>query len=385
MKILWIPQISSKSKSDTILLTDDSNISVLMNMKDSNFFKENEITVALEFSRCNCIGINWLEESGLKVWSDESRMFTNAKLERYNFNVHFYEKLNKQNYDIVFVNEPTKVLALKEIFVNSKIVTYNHWMACKNMKNLIIRQFEGMSAADICFLNSNYAKYEILNFYEKYEGVEKMNLIKLQPSFNMKVKGLKNEARCNIVYNHRLSTDPYYMKAFNSLIKVCDIIEKEIGVKNMPTIYFTNPSGKEFNVLNFKPYFAEITLEEKSDYNNFISSKEIGIHLNTFFDSEGMWSMSTVDCAASGNICLIPRKYGYAEIFDKEYAGYCDTEMEMASILTSILKRSTKEEWGNIAKDFDVSSIKNHNGNVLGNKLQNVLQNYIKENSNDNK
>lgn len=52
----------------------------------------------------------------------------------------------------MFVNEPTKVIALKNIFKNAKVVSYCHWLAMDNMKEIELRQIEGIIASDIAFL-----------------------------------------------------------------------------------------------------------------------------------------------------------------------------------------------------------------------------------------
>ena len=370
MKILWIPQISSKSADGYILLNKDSNISFLLNMVESENFVSNDILVAFEFSREKCIGVEVVEKY-FDVVFNSSRVFTNAKMERFNFDSEYFEQIKNQygNFDVVFTNEPTKVQPLKVIFSESKICCYNHWLACKNMPDLSLRQFEGMKAADICFVNSAYTIQEILKYYSEFEGAQDVKLVKLQPSFSGDIKPLKqydSEKQFAIIYNHRLSSDPYYANAFKSLLSICDEVEKYVD--NMPIVYFTNPSGKQIDVESYKPYFKQINLESKENYNDFLASNVL-VHLNTFFTSEGMWSMSTVDCAINGNICLLPNKYGYAEIFSKNYYGYCATESQMADKLVNLIKGISKAEW------YLDNYVKNHSGKSIGDKLVAILEN----------
>lgn len=365
MKILWVPQVSSLSSKNEILLNKDSNLSVLTNMINSDFVKNNEIHVAFEFSSKNCIIGDELKNN-FKLYFDESRQFINAYIERFCFNAKYFMDLKANDYDIIFVNEPTKVIPLKIIFNNSKIVTYNHWLAFKNMPEISLRQFEGMKESDLCLVNSNYVIDEIDEHYNELN----FNIEKLQPSVNINVIDIKKNAKLNFIYNHRLSSDKYYKKAYEYLVDLCNILESKIGINNMPIIYFTNPSGKSFKF--DKEYFKEINLNTQQEYNNFLSSNEICGHINTFFESEGMWSMSTVDCAANGNICLLPYKFGYAEIFEKNYYGYCKNKKDMLEKMIEIIKDKKS-----IYK-YDNSSVLNHTGENVGKRLNNLLNNLIK-------
>jgi hypothetical protein len=246
----------------------------------------------------------------------------------------------------------------------AQTVCYNHWMACKNMTDLALRQYEDMVQADVCLMNSNYAISEFNNFYRKY-NLPPLDIRKLQPSFSSEMKPIKEHAKSNIIYNHRLSTDPYYLSAFQSLVEICNVLENM--VKEMPTIYFTNPSGKSFDVTLYKPYFKTITLGTQDEYKRFLESDEISIHLNTFFQSEGMWSMSTVDAIAAGNIALMPRKYGYAEIMQDDYEGYCDNQLAMAMELNFILNGLV------FPKAYSNSCVLNHSGKILGDELDSIF------------
>lgn len=357
MNILWIPQISSLSSDGKVLLNKDSNIAVLRNLKESRLCIDNNIVVAFEFSSLNCVIDDELARFDLVF--DNTRMFTNAYLERMNFNVDFFKQLKAMyNFDVVFINEPTKVLAIKSIFTDSKIVTYNHWLAFRNMPQLELRQFEGMANADICFVNSDFTISQINDYYKKYGFSKNINLIKAQPTFCGDVCDIKQNKSKAFIYNHRLSSDIYYKKAFKSLCNICDIIESKIGVNDMPIIYFTNPSGKK---IDFKrPYFKTIDLPTQKEYCDFLKSNNIIGHINTFFDSYGMWSMSTVDCGITGNVCFLPNKFGYAEIFNEDYVGYCNNEEEMAEKIYKFIISEYD------TSNFDNRYLWNHNASVIG-------------------
>ena len=125
MKILWVPQISSMSSEGKVLLNKDSNIAVLRNLIGTEFCNNNDVWIAIEFSQSNCV-IDKEMENNFHIIYDESRRFTNAYMERFCFNSKFFNTLSVLNFDVIFVNEPTKVIPLKKIFNESKIVAYNN-------------------------------------------------------------------------------------------------------------------------------------------------------------------------------------------------------------------------------------------------------------------
>ena len=367
MNILWIPQISSKSSDGKVLLNKDSNMSVLRNLIDSNFCKENDITVAFEFSNENAI-IDDEILNNFRCIFNKKRIFSNAYMERFAFDNEFFESIKEKNkIDLVFVNEPTKVIQLKKIF-DCKVVTYVHWLAFKNMPEILWRQYEGINASDICFVNSNYVIDELKNFYCNNFNVTFANkFVKAQPTFTGEVKEIKEDAEFAFIYNHRLSSDKYYAKAFETLRNICKDLKAILG-NEMPIIYLTNPSGKDVKLDEDENYFKILNLNTQEEYNNFISSNKIIGHINTFFESEGMWSMSTVDCAITGNICFVPRKYGYAEIFEKNYVGYCDDAKEMVDKIIEVAENR------HFAHIFKSKMIKEHNSKIVGEKMNEEIK-----------
>ena len=371
MRILWIPQISSKSADGKVLLNKDSNISVLRNLIGTDFTEQNEILIALEFSKNNCI-IDQELNYNFMLCFDESHKFTNAMLERMHFNVDYFSEIKKLDIDLVFVNEPTKVIPLKKIFTNIPVVCYNHWLAFKNMPEISLRQAEGMAAADCCFVNSNYVAEVVNNHYIGTKDLGKIRFVKAQPSFAGEIYPVnKVTSSPSFIYNHRLSSDPYYADAYKCLCQICDILEKCFKDKPMPMIYFTNPSGKKFDF--DRPYFKEIHLETQEEYKEFLRSNKICGHLNTFFNSAGMWSMSTVDCAAAGNPCILPRKYGYAEIFESSYYGYVENiEGAAAKIYELVMHPEACIKYEN-------SYIKNHTCKAIGKLMNDTLKMIVEE------
>lgn len=369
MNILWIPQISSKSSDGKVLLNKDSNMSVLRNLIGSSFCNENNIIIAFEFSYVDTIIDDAIKDNFICIFNQE-RKFSNAYMERFAFDNEFFENIKeKYTIDLVFVNEPTKVIQLRKIF-DCKVVTYVHWLAFKNMPEILWRQYEGINASDICFVNSNYVVDELKNFYCNYFNIFFHNkFVKAQPTFTGEVKEIKNNAEFAFIYNHRLSSDKYYATAFETLRRICRKVKTiSNNLFPMPIIYLTNPSGKQVELDEDEYYFKILNLNTQEEYNDFISSNKIIGHINTFFESEGMWSMSTVDCAITGNICLLPQKYGYAEIFEKDYLGYCKDENEMIEKIIDIGKNRYH------AKDYESKMIKEHNSKIVGEKMNKEIK-----------
>lgn len=373
MNILWVPQISSLGNDGKVYLSKDSNMSALYNILDSDFGYKNTIYLYFEFNLNKNVIIDEVVFDKIKalggyIYYNENREYTNAKLERFNVDLNDYIRIKNtlNKIDIVFINEPTKVEALKYIFVNSKIVTYNHWLACKNMKDIELRQYEGMCNADICFVNSNYAKKQIKEYYKDIG--RKANIKVSNPTFIenvLDVKPLPLNNMPNIIYNHRLSSDKYYSDAFDDLKKLIKKFYIKTNIK--PTIYFTNPTNKEVNLTNDYFYGKEINLVSKKDYFDFLSSDNINIHLNTFFNSEGMWCQSTMDAAIKGNICLLPYKYGYAEMFNSDYYGYCSNIDDMVEKLKKLFTN-------NSSMLYNYNVLENKSSRVIGNELNKMLE-----------
>lgn len=342
-KMLVIPQVSCKSIEGKVLFMNDSGIVFLKNMF-KEMANEFDIHYAFAFDVLNSdVQYYYMLQSFLAckmIHFDYYHSYTNAKLERLNFNVDFYKKLSeKYNFDYIFVAEPTHVVNIKALFPNAFIITYNSWLAFKNMKEIHLRQFEGMCAADLTLVNSKYTVDEIKRYYHKNDELKNMNIKVMNPAHYVEnVKNIKkyDGNELGIIYNHRLSTDVYYSKAFENLCKVLQIVEDKIGYENMPKVYLTNPSEKSINV-DLKEYMVVVDLNDQRAYHEFLESNKVLIHLNTFFESEGMWSMSTIESAITGNICLLPKKFGYAEMFSSMYPGYCDDVVDMAERLVTIL------------------------------------------------
>ena len=378
LNILWIPQISSLSSDGYVYLPKDSNMTAIGNLLKSDLGK-NKIDLCFEFSNENVIENKYVFDNVSNVFWNKNHKYTNNMLERYHLDVDYFMSIYEGNerYDIIFCNEPTKVDAMKEIFKTSKVVCYNHWLAFKNMKNIQLRQYEGMCNASACFVNSEYAKKSILDYYDsigKIKNLKKINLIVSNPAFNTEIKKFEGLKSRNIIYNHRLSSDIYYSKAFNDFLMILLALEYRIGIDNMPIVYLTNPSVKKFDY-NLPKYFKQIQLLDKIEYEMFLKSNNVGIHMNTFFDSEGMWSQSTVDCAVAGNICLLPFKYGYAEMFDSRYFGYCNDREEMLDKLAYILDNKNENKLKNLFTFYD--SFDKIDGIKVGNKLLKDLEKIV--------
>ena len=372
MKILWVPQISSKSTNGDILLNKDSNMSVLRNLIGSKFCDCNEIYIAFEFSSRNAIIDDDILENFECIFNN-TREFTNAYMERFCFDYDFFNGIKEKHPDIdlVFTNEPTKVIQLKNIF-NCKVATYVHWLAFKNMPEILWRQYEGINASDICFVNSNYVIDELKNYYNKFNLSFNNKFAKAQPAFNGNIKSIKMDAEFAFIYNHRLSSDKYYATAFNILRNMCKRLKIVLEDK-MPKIYLTNPSGKEIILDADEDYFEILDLSSQEEYKNFISSNKIMGHINTFFESEGMWSMSTVDCAINGNICLLPKKYGYAEIFEDNYEGYCNDEYEMEKKILDLVSHKS-----HVIK-YHSDMLIQHSSKFVGDKMHEEISEVVNE------
>lgn len=357
MRILWIPQVSCLSSEGKLLLSKDSNITFVRKMLKTSLFTENEVLICFEYDDEE---IKRLMEEFISINKNISfvnkrhRSFKGAFLERFNFDIDMMVEVNnKFKPDIVFANEPTKALPMKYIFRDSKIVSYIHWLAADNMKFLMHRQIEGIEASDICYVNSKYVVERL-----KESGIKADKVKVFYPPSGEEIYDLKHFGENGIIYNHRLSSDAYYLKAFNDLLEVLEYVENEVGTDNMPKVYFTNPSGKAIDIECRKPYFVKQEFCSTEGYKSFLKSKKVGLHVNSFFDSKGMWCSSTTDCGVYGIPCLLPKKFGYKEIFADGYYGYCESKDEMKTKLLEYVKNPEiiYENSKNIKSDMELIS-----------------------------
>ena len=376
MKVLWLPQISSKSANGELMFEKDSNWAFFTNLLNSEF-GDNEFDIGFDYSVDDYrffMNIKNIEKKKIGVFGSDVHDYTTAPLERLHFDVQYYSMmLDKKKFDVVFNNEPAKATALR-IVINSKshkpkLVTYTHWLAMDNLPLQMFQQYEGMLNSDLNLVNSQYVVSRIVEFCNKHKLILP-NIKVSPPSFDSShMQPLKKcDKITGVVYNHRLSSDPYYHNALEILVDICHVTEQKIGFQNMPTIYFTNPSAKDTAIEKIKPYFKCIELGSQNEYYNFLKSDKVQVHLNTFFNSPGMWSMSTVESAITGNVCLLPENFGYAEIFGKNYLGYCEEPWEMEDRFCELL------ETGTDYNGYDDQIVRLWNDATIGKTLNRMLE-----------
>jgi len=290
--------------------------------------------------------------------------------------------------DFIFENNPVHVRAWKTIIDDLKtfgqmpkdreikLITYFHWLDSplypKVPKEISywLRQAEGVITADYVMFNSFYAMEQIVESFEKtilksYFDIFRLSkkFFKIPPSFDKNIlkKEISPEKDNGIIFNHRLSSLPYYKENFNNLVNM--LVEFNYIHGFYPRVYFTNPSRKSIPDLPFKADFVELN---EDAYHYLLGSYNVGIAPNFFINSYGMWSIATMEAGIFENAVILPYKFGYIEMAKNEYKGFfnnlseayqlfekCILDIEFREqLVREFLETISEFESINVAKNF---------------------------------
>ena len=259
--------------------------------------------------------------------------------------------IDKFNPDIVWTNNPIWVpfykAALRKRGKDIPVFSYNHWIDLPKVRKesaeytLEHLQVAGTLASDAVLANSNWGLTIIKEGIKESIG---KNLEKAMIAFPPPLQELpvirdrEVEKRC--VYNHRISSHPYYseaLKIFAGLMDGTDML-----------VVFTNPSGKE--VLQDFSFPTSFVNWDKDEYLQALAKSYCSV--STLIDAGAQWSMSIVESVASLVPTLIPRHYGYKELFPADYPLYYGSLEEAKQQLVSLLEeRPSMAKYAEYAKD----------------------------------
>lgn len=283
--------------------------------------------------------------SNISVEFEKIPMTTNVFGTRFDFNYNLARALVEDcDPDFIFENNPVHVRAWKTVINDLKtfgqmpkdrdikLITYFHWLDSplypKVPKEISywLRQAEGVITADYVMFNSYYAMDQIVESFEKTilksyfdtYGLSK-KFFKIPPSFSESIleDKISFEKDNGIIFNHRLSSLPYYKENFNNLVQLLVKFNNEHDF--FPRVYFTNPSRKSIPELPFRADFVEF---DEDTYHDLLGSYNVGIAPNFFVNSFGMWSIATMEAGIFENAVILPYKFGYIEMAKKEYKGF---------------------------------------------------------------
>ena len=326
MRFLLLPQLSFRNAKNELDPIKDSNYVFNINLMKSLKYEGHECELILP---------------------GEYDIFVNNPFySRFVFNFDAAEKLIKdKNPDIIFENEPTKVMCWNALKFNKKfsfkIYTYNHWLDTTLDRKVpcdyltyMYRQFEGHLYADKSGFNSDFAAGLFLFnarqlFITDFDKL-KSKLYKLPPFVDVDEMNefANNKKEDFILFNHRLSTLPYYNTQVNNLIWLL----QSNNFLRSKKIIFTNPTAKDsetitnqLDAIGMKYEFVNL---ERKDYLELCSKANLGFCL---FEHPGMWTISALEVGYYAPVVGLFHS-GYAECIDKRYAFKTMDELIAADI-----------------------------------------------------
>ena len=239
--------------------------------------------------------------------------------------------------DVIWTNDMTRVPAYK-LFTDAKIIAYNHWIDNRIMpkisedKTYVFRQAEGAWKSDLPLLNSQFGcNFFISGLYDFIEGGEiipqiRSKLYAIPPLVDIAnaVKSPKFE-RPTIMFNHRMSSLPYYKKNFDAFVTACEYLKKFCDFD----VILTNPSGYALSEL--PKYMKVVTTNSYAEYLKVLS--KCWLCVAAFFESYGTWSMSVTDAILANTVVMLPNKFGYPEMVKPGYEYLCDNDAALQSKL----------------------------------------------------
>jgi hypothetical protein len=394
MIILWHLQLSAIDKNNGKFLTSkDSNFSVCsniikgLNQLDCTYRHHILVPDRIEFEKCDLPNTEFIN------YDYTTRVFSS----RYDWNSVLTENIiNTIKPDIIWENNPTLVNNWKTLLLEMKlidkikVVSYNHWIDTDAYPKIdrrcpySFRQYEGALLSDLHMCNSLEAKNQILQSGLKlFNNVNRIpaNRTITVPPFSFYEDILKNKVEksenIKIIYNHRLSSLPYYNTAY---CLFCEVINNIIDKLEKPIeIIFTDASCKLDNKDSIKINENEkckVTLMRnlsKDDYYKLLWSCNICV--GTFLPGNGgAWSISLYEGILTDNAVLVPDHAGYKEMVPFNFIGLIEPNLTDTS--EKLLKLINNENWRNsnseIAKTF---FLENYDSTIICAKLDFCLRN----------
>lgn len=398
MKILWNLQLSAIDKNTkTFLIEKDSTFSICENVIKAFYNKH------YDFSHVILLPSNSYQVSPLpnSIFETSSNYITSVFSSRYQWDINCFSKiLLKHHPDIIWENNPSLVNNWKTLLYElnmldkCKIITYNSWIDSDKFPKIdrrcpyAIRQFEGAMLSDLCLCNSNEAKQQIIkhtaaDFFspqtiEKYQSKIQICAPFVEEKDILKHETTKPKDHVAIVYNHRLSSLPYYADGYNIFCKLINNISNRV-FKLPIKIYFTDVSGKLTTVTDIpieKSKNIEIILAKnltKEDYYKLLWQTHICAAL---FKEEngGAWSISLADGILTKNAILVPNHSGYKEMVDPNFKWLINT-FDIESLSNTLYNLIENEELRHInSTQAFTYFLNNFSSDVLSSKLFNLIK-----------
>jgi len=241
--------------------------------------------------------------------------------------------------DLIWTNNPIWVpfykAVLRKLGKDIAVLSYNHWIDLPSTRKeekkytLEYLQVAGTLASDGVLANSAWGMKLIKDGVRESSGHQIEAPMFAFPPPLQAVSAPSGDLERHCIYNHRISSHPYYKDALARLEHLM------LGL-GMPVV-FTNPSGKE--PLHGFPFPARFVSWSKQQYLDSLAKAYCSV--STLIDVGAQWSMSIVESVASSVPTLVPFSYGYAELLPKEYPLYYSDIEQGRRLLASLLEERT--------------------------------------------
>ncbi len=259
--------------------------------------------------------------------------YGNPFIDRMSFNSRNLKKeLKDIKIDLVYTNDPNKVLAYKTFFYQQQnefvpVISRNHWVTGKLHRKVpkkidfIIRQIEGTLNSDFSTFNSKTAiKMLIENSKEHFnDNVRKAIRKKSVPIDTVdleKVDSFKNDFKFDkftILWGHRLSYYTGWEEVFNVLNKIYE--------KRKDFILVAPDPGNKFSQKELKkkyPFLSQINKKKWSheDYLKMCWTADLVIGNHNIPTTWG--GLALTEPMTAETAVLMPKKDGYLEMHYKD-------------------------------------------------------------------
>ncbi len=384
-KILYHLQLSNVDVNKQFNMSKDSNFSFFCNLSAAleeyfpgkyqfHLLVPSEMFVSKE-------DIRILSKMGNKTLilhrSDYSRNVFSSRYHWDDYEMNYKIKLIEP--DIIWENNPTlvnnwKTLLLEMNLIDKiKVVTYNHWIDTEEYPKIdrrapyTIRQAEGYLLSDLYLCNSKEACQQVedgvimwfSNWKTPYTFTKLHNIPPIisekeiaDSKIYEKDEQIVDDDVVRIVYNHRLSSLPYYKSAYDFFMKNFSSMLRDkrfkTKLKNVKCeIIFTDVSSKTCldklqKDLKIPKEFKNITIRHESglsrnSYLKLLRSTDICV--GTFVEKfGGCWSMSLAEGILTENAVLIPQHSGYLEmVYSEHYLGMFSNAEDFKSKLYALM------------------------------------------------
>lgn len=294
--------------------------------------------------------------------------FGNPFVERVSFNPReMMELLGDIHIDLVYTNDPSKVLTYKTFFYMKQgefvpIISRNHWVTGKLHRKVpeeidfITRQVEGAIYSDYSTFNSKTAIDMLLSNADEFYNEETIENIRGKCSATEtvdleKIDRHRVEVENKIpviLFAHRLS----YYTGFEEVLSVLDELFEEGLVFQL---YLPDPGNKSSQEeLNAKhPYLMPIDKNNWSheDYIELCWKADIAIGNHNIPTTWG--GLALTEPMAAFTAPLMPDKDGYIEMFYNEPDCYFEDRDDMKKKLIHLLQNpDVLEEKKKLARQF---------------------------------